>query len=437
MCYRIVAICFIQNRRSFITKITIKPEYERLVPGVTVQEFDKLKEDISQNGLHYPIIINGDGIVLDGHHRFKACQELGIDCSYTTKHFKDDLDEKEFVILINLRRRHLTVPQKTILIIEIEKIESDRIKRAESLRKKGGLLPIGNSPKKKPDLAANIALEKSGNILTERTYRRSKAVLQSDEDDVIQQFLDNKISAGKAESTIKHRKRRKTAVKEALNHKPEKSEKYEILFGDILEAGKDIADNSVDLIFTDPPYGKDTLDVYSKLGELAVRVLKPGASLVTIVPHHFIPEVHKMLIDARYWDEEKASSPILKYHWLVVLRHGGHARRVHAYDVWAHYKPILWYYKPMVGKEKPITYHDVNDLVESKPVDKTLHEWEQAIDEAKNMIHSLTVEGHIVLDPFTGSGTTLEAAIRMKRYALGIENDKTTKAIAEKRLSPL
>ena len=40
------------------------------------------------------------------------------------------------------------------------------------------------------------------------------------------------------------------------------------------------------------------------------------------------------------------------------------------------------------------------------------------------MIKPLTVEGNIVLDPFMGSGTTGEAALKLKRRFIGIEVDK-------------
>ena len=75
----------------------------------------------------------------------------------------------------------------------------------------------------------------------------------------------------------------------------------------------------------------------------------------------------------------------------------------------AQYKPMLWYYKPYDkgnGNGKgPTMYSDIEDLIESQPVDKTMHEWEQSTIEAEHIIKPLTVEGQIVLDPFMGYGT--------------------------------
>jgi ParB-like chromosome segregation protein Spo0J len=88
--------------------ITTNQEYADLVPPLSTEEYESLKESIKQNGLWVPIVVNNQGIVLDGHHRFKACQELGIEESKTTtREFKDKLEEKLFVIDCNLSRRQL------------------------------------------------------------------------------------------------------------------------------------------------------------------------------------------------------------------------------------------------------------------------------------------------------------------------------------------
>jgi predicted methyltransferase len=71
-----------------------------------------------------------------------------------------------------------------------------------------------------------------------------------------------------------------------LNAKPAiqlpENTNYKLLQGDLLDKGKEIPDNSIDLILTDPPYDEDSLPLYKDLSILAARVLKPGGSLVSI-----------------------------------------------------------------------------------------------------------------------------------------------------------
>ena len=56
--------------------ITINPEYSELVNPLSNAEYYVLKNSISEKGLHLPIIINQDNVILDGHNRLKICEEL-------------------------------------------------------------------------------------------------------------------------------------------------------------------------------------------------------------------------------------------------------------------------------------------------------------------------------------------------------------------------
>src|SRR5690242_17290960 len=56
-----------------------------------------------------------------------------------------------------------------------------------------------------------------------------------------------------------------------------------ITTGDSRDLSPLLPDESVDLIFTDPPYLKEHAGLYDWLGQEASRVLKPGGFLLTYV----------------------------------------------------------------------------------------------------------------------------------------------------------
>lgn len=93
-------------------EIQINAEYQTLLPPMLGEEYETLKWSIMTEGQHYPIIINQDGFILDGHQRYRACQELGRECEYVVKEFDNPLLEKKFVVETNLQRRQLTLFQK-------------------------------------------------------------------------------------------------------------------------------------------------------------------------------------------------------------------------------------------------------------------------------------------------------------------------------------
>ncbi len=49
-----------------------------IIPPVTAEEFAALKADIAVNGQKVPIVLDQDGLLVDGKARWKACAELGI-----------------------------------------------------------------------------------------------------------------------------------------------------------------------------------------------------------------------------------------------------------------------------------------------------------------------------------------------------------------------
>ncbi|MBV9177985.1 MAG: ParB N-terminal domain-containing protein [Nitrososphaeraceae archaeon] len=84
-----------------------------------------LKKSIKQDGLWIPLIVNQDGVLLDGHHRYKVCQELGIKPNYNVKEFKNEFYEKLFVIDCNIKRRQLNNFQRVKLALKSKSIKEE------------------------------------------------------------------------------------------------------------------------------------------------------------------------------------------------------------------------------------------------------------------------------------------------------------------------
>ena len=112
-----------------IHDIKINEEYANLVPRLSISEYESFKEDIKQNGVQVPIITNQDGVILDGHHRYRAWViDLGRPVIEMPKptvvdYDKDNkLQEKLFVINFNLKRRHLNSFQRISLALKAKPI---------------------------------------------------------------------------------------------------------------------------------------------------------------------------------------------------------------------------------------------------------------------------------------------------------------------------
>ena len=65
----------------------------------------------------------------------------------------------------------------------------------------------------------------------------------------------------------------------------------QIYTGDARELAKGIPDNSVDLIFTDPPWDDASMPLYQWLAECSSRVLRPGGFVLAYTGNDWLPEI--------------------------------------------------------------------------------------------------------------------------------------------------
>lgn len=106
-----------------MSNLKINPEYAGLVSPLSDADYQTLKESIEKHGLYSPVVINTRDEILDGHNRYRVCQELGIEPMTEVKFFDDKEEEKIFVIEANLKRRQLSDIERIDLVRKLEPLE--------------------------------------------------------------------------------------------------------------------------------------------------------------------------------------------------------------------------------------------------------------------------------------------------------------------------
>lgn len=81
----------------------------QVMPELDDETFERLKEDIREHGIEYPIIENADGEIIDGHHRLRAWTDLGRDPDDIPRRVIEDSEEENYhrAYRTNLLRREL------------------------------------------------------------------------------------------------------------------------------------------------------------------------------------------------------------------------------------------------------------------------------------------------------------------------------------------
>jgi modification methylase len=256
----------------------------------------------------------------------------------------------------------------------------------------------------------------------------------------------------------------KKDIKEFINH---------VFPEDSLKKLKDIPDNSVDLVFADPPYNlqlknelwrpnqtkvdavDDDWDKFSSFAEYdkfceewlkeCQRVLKTTGTIWVIGAYHNIFRIGRLMQDMGFW--------VLNDITWVKTNPMPNFRGVRFTNAT---ETLIWAKKNEQAKKYTFNYQLMKKFNEGKQMRS---EWyipicngtERIKDEKGNKVHSTqkpetllkyvilssSKEGDIILDPFAGTGTTGAVAKKYGRNYILIEQDKNYCRVINDRLTAI
>lgn len=410
-----------------IEKVELPPKRMRVLDEGTVR---RLMSSIGTLGLLHPIIISPDRTLVAGLHRYEACRRLG--------HKRIEARVVDF----DNMRRVLAEIDENLIRNELNPLEQgEHLLHREGLLEKIGLRAPSRRPRKGErsspfQTTAQIA-ERLG--LSERVAQKRKQIARALPKPVRDAVRKTAIAHSPLEllrlARLKAAKRmpivraiaqgKARTILQAMhsigrNGKDvalARTRRFEIRLGDFQEIGQAMRPESVDVIVTDPPYGKEFLPFYAPLSAFAAKVLKPGGFCVVLSGQAHLPKVMASL------------SEHLKYWWTAAYFHDGPA----AGPIWqrkvlCRWKPLLWFVKDKYEGRW------IEDLVRSRAKDKEHHPLGQSVCGMLEVMQAFTSLGQLVCDPCCGAGTTGVAALMLGRRFLGIDRSRESISTAAKRL---
>ena len=236
--------------------------------------------------------------------------------------------------------------------------------------------------------------------------------------------------------------------------------------GDCLELFKNIPDNSVDMTFADPPFNlkknynsyndslefKNYLDWCEKWIFEMVRVTKPtGSIFIHNIPKwltFFTNSLNKFACFKHWISWEAPTSPMGKSlqpaHYGILfytkknksskiyeLRHPHKRDRKQGFLLkdYGGKKDGLHHFGPLISD----VWTDIHRIKHNK--NRDAHPCQLPIHLLDRIILMTTDQNDIVLDPFSGTGTTAISAKRLGRQYIGFEMDLNYVKISEEKLS--
>ena len=396
----------------------------QLLPSLSDTEYEILKADIKQRGVMVPIEYDEKGNILDGHHRLRACAELGIkDYPSVVRIGLTEDQKKEHVLIVNLARRHMSAEQRkeAVLKVKLETAWSNRrIAELFGVSKDTVRTDISTGYNSPVDLPT-ATIGKDGKKRTSKpktTFNKNNrdkqktldALASLDDDDLPDRPLDssevNKIANGK-----EYKRQREELANSFTETEPDS--RWNIYHADISTW---IAPRQYDYIITDPPYPKEYLPLYETLAKRSNQWLKDGGLLIAMAGESYLDQIMAMMI--RH----------MSYYWTACYLLPRQPTPLRQRNVNTSWKPLLIFNK---GEYKGKIFGDV---FTSERNEKSLHDWQQSESGMLSIIQQLCFPGQYILDPFVGSGTTGIAAIQHGCLFDGIDSDIESVNIAKGRI---
>ena len=160
----------------------------KLFPLLVGPEFAELVEDLKRNGLREPIRTL-EGKILDGRNRYRACKEAGVKPRFLE--LNGDGPPLEYVLSVNLRRRHLNESQRAMVGARLKPLFEEEARQ----RKLSG---------KRADLSANLRQGRSSESaaalasVSARSVETATAVLKRGASELIELVESGKVAVDQA-----------------------------------------------------------------------------------------------------------------------------------------------------------------------------------------------------------------------------------------------
>jgi len=160
--------------------LKINEEFKNLIPPLTEDEYQQLKENLLVDGCREPLVIWRDYIV-DGHNRYQICTENKIPFQTIKKDFPDREHVISWIILNQFGRRNLTKYQRSELVMKLKPVLQGKAKENQGNRNDLNILQ--NSVKSKStDVQKELA--KLAGVSHDTIYKSEKIMREGTQDQI-------------------------------------------------------------------------------------------------------------------------------------------------------------------------------------------------------------------------------------------------------------
>jgi len=395
----------------------ILQELESLIPPLSNEEFKQLERNILEEGIREPLI-TWNGILIDGHNRYRIAQEHDINYETLEKEFENINRVKEWMINNQFGRRNLSNYQRSVLALQLEDVFREKAKEKELERKTTFL----KSEKSNLETINSIKeISKIANVGHD-TIAKVKKIEANATPEVKARLNTGTMSINEAYKEIKKEEKIEETRKEKneIIKQVEAIEISNVFNGDSINF-IDKIDFKVKCVITDPPYGMNYISNRRTASEKDKGISNDENLDLAIetVNKVFSKLYNKMEENSALfcfigWKQEKYFIELIEnigfeVKNVLIWNKNNHGTGDLIYSFAPKHERIIYATK---GKVKLNYRHP--DVLEGCDI-RTNHPTSKPIDLLKKLIESTTLQNDIIVDPFAGHGSTGIAAKELNR----------------------
>lgn len=198
--------------------LSIDPDFEKLLPELTNEEFQSLKANLIKNGFSkaFPIC-TWHGYIVDGHNRYRICRKENIPYVTTPLNFETKDEVLDWIYRTQMGRRNLSHIQKIEVSLKMESVYKRMAKKNQGTRndlnsnfsKTSGKScnPQQKQENKRKDHSKETDAKLAKQVgISRDTYRKAKRILQSENECVKSKVKSGEMSISAGYKVISEKK---------------------------------------------------------------------------------------------------------------------------------------------------------------------------------------------------------------------------------------
>jgi len=418
------------------SKIKIREGQKRY--RTALGDVSSLAKSIKEKRQILPIIVTRNYELVDGGRRLAACILAGKDVKCTFEDIADDAELRELEIEANCFREDFTPADYAAAVADYHRLKQQR-----------------HGAAKKGSITDGWGITETANALG---VSRAQVEKQLQIDQMVQSFPDLKEAktATEIQKAAKGMQRIATAAIDAVKHQKlldDGKKTFSLIQADAEVYLPTIPDASFDILLTDPIYGIDADLQCHKIGGLPSGTFNTSGFMISDRKADAF-RYYKLLAKESFRFTKPTSHA-------YIFSSPEHIRTVYFIFKRAgwlpHIRPIIWI-KRETGQctapscwpsscyemilycrrsESSLVKLAQPDWIECPPIhsSKRKHPYEKPVELLTNLLSRCSFPGQTLIDPFMGSGSSIEAGLRQNLICTGIEIDNASFVTAQSRIA--